>query len=280
MPDIGTLHPQVVHFVVALLFLGVPMRLLALTGKVKLAGPMATVLLLGGTLAAVIAVQSGLDAHGPVERIPGARDVVHHHEELGERTRNLFLLVVALELAALGIRRKKHYRTGVLVASGMVGLAGLFVLYETAEHGGEIVYSYAGGVGIRFGEAEDVGRLLLAGLYHTSMQDREAGRSDAAAELVELMSRRHPNDPGVTLLAVQSLLRDRQDPARALEMLRGLSLPEENARLSLQYGMLLADAYEAAGHPDSARMTLETLRSEFPDSDQLDERLRALGAGP
>ncbi len=66
--------------------------------------PSLTLLLLG-TGAAVIAVQSGGDAHGPVERVPGARDMVEEHEEWGERTRNVFFLVVALELLALILRK-------------------------------------------------------------------------------------------------------------------------------------------------------------------------------
>lgn len=48
-------------------------------------------------------MQSGDDAHGPVERIPKARPVVVEHEELAERARNIFLGVVAIELLALGL---------------------------------------------------------------------------------------------------------------------------------------------------------------------------------
>ncbi len=67
------------------------LRWIWFTGKVPFAGSAAATLLLIGTLAAVLAVESGEDGHGPAERIPGARPAVEEHEEWGERTRNLFL---------------------------------------------------------------------------------------------------------------------------------------------------------------------------------------------
>ena len=97
-PDIGVFHPQIVHFVIALLMVGVVFRLISLTGKAQFTGAAALTLILIGTGAAVLAVKSGEDAHGPAERVPGARDAVGEHEEWGERTRNLFLVVAALEL--------------------------------------------------------------------------------------------------------------------------------------------------------------------------------------
>ena len=76
MPNLGAFHPQIVHFVIGLLLVGVAMRIVSLTGRLKFTSPMATTLLLIGTVAAWAAVKSGTDAHGPVERIPGARAAV------------------------------------------------------------------------------------------------------------------------------------------------------------------------------------------------------------
>src|SRR5829696_1369430 len=147
-PSLAAFHPQVVHFVVGILIVGVAFRLVALTGRMKWTGPAATSLLVIGGVAAWVAARSGTAAHGPVERIPGAREAVEEHEEWGNRTRNVFVGVAALELAARTIR----------AVSGLAGIAGVFVLYEAAEHGGDLVYSYAGGVGIRTGNPEDVSR--------------------------------------------------------------------------------------------------------------------------
>ncbi len=94
------------------------------------------------------------------------------------------------------------------------------MLYEAAEHGGDLVYKYAGGVGIRSGDTADVRRLLVAGLYHSVATDRAQGRREEAARLVTELVRRVPHDLGVKLLGVESLLEDRQDARAALEALQ------------------------------------------------------------
>ncbi|MGH7418531.1 MAG: DUF2231 domain-containing protein, partial [Candidatus Rokuibacteriota bacterium] len=109
MPEIGAFHPQIVHFAIALLVAGVVFRLVSLTGRLSFADPAATVLILAGALAAVLAVKSGLDAHGPAERVPGARLAVQQHEDWGKKTRTIFLVVAGFELVALGIRRAPRF---------------------------------------------------------------------------------------------------------------------------------------------------------------------------
>jgi len=191
MPNLAQYHPQIVHFVVALLFVGVALRIASLIPKLKFANHAAALLLLIGTGAAVLAVQSGTDAHGPVERIPGARALVVEHEEVAKQAKNIFLAVAALELIALGLARPSlgvdRYARVAQVASVVVGLYGSLVLYHASEHGGELVYSYAGGPGLRTGRPADVERLLLAGLYNQSREDRKAGRVADFFELAELM---------------------------------------------------------------------------------------------
>ena len=54
----GAFHPQVVHFAVALLVVGVGFRLVSLLGRPAWIGPAAAALLLGGTLATFAAVKS------------------------------------------------------------------------------------------------------------------------------------------------------------------------------------------------------------------------------
>src|SRR5258705_3993652 len=103
------------------------------------------------------------------------------NEEWGERPCNIFLVVAAHEIAAL-IPAAQRCRKGVHLASAVVGLAGAFSLYEAAEHGGELVYAYAGGVGIRSGNPDDVGRLLVAGRYHPATLRRQAGRTAEAPQ--------------------------------------------------------------------------------------------------
>jgi len=266
MPDIGVFHPQVVHFIVVLGLLGVAFRLISLTGKFEWTGSAAPLLLILAGVASFAAAQSGADAHGLAERIPGAADAVREHEELGEMVRNLFLLVAGLEVVALALRQRVVVVKWLRVASGVVGLVASFYLYEAAEHGGEVVYRYAGGVGTRSGDPADVENLLVAGLYHQARLKRAAGDSAEAARLTEELARHRPNDFGVQLLLVESTLRDRKDPARALEALAHITLPAEDSRAALRVGLLRSEAYVAAGQPESARAVLAALAEQFPDS--------------
>jgi len=269
--SLASLHPQIVHFVIALLFAGVLFRCTAVTGRTAFTGPAAAVLLLVGTLGAVLAVKSGTDAHGPVERVPGARAAVMEHEEWGERTRNIFLVVAALEIAAL-IPAVQRWRKSVHGASAVVGLAGAFSLYETGEHGGELVYAYAGGVGIRSGNPDDVDRLLVAGLYHQAMLDRKAGRTAEAAELISQLAQRHPEDTSARLLVIESLIVDKKNGKAALAALAPFPAAPGSRFLRLRVGLLRADAFVAAGMPDSAKAILEVMAREFTNNRAVEER--------
>jgi uncharacterized membrane protein len=269
--SLAPLHPQIVHFVIALLFAGVVFRCIALTGRAAFTGPAAAVLLLVGTLGAVLAVKSGKDAHGPVERVPGARAAVVEHEEWGERTRNIFLVVAALEIAAL-MPPVKRWRKRVHVASALVGLAGAFLLYEAGEHGGELVYAYAGGVGIRSGNPDDVDRLLVAGLYHQAMLDRQAGRTAEAARLIGQLAQRHPDDTSARLLLIESLIVDQKDGKAALAALAPFPAVPGSRFLRFRVGILRADAFVSAGMPDSAKAILEAMTREFANNRAVEER--------
>jgi uncharacterized membrane protein len=271
----GPYHPQIVHFAIALLVVGVLLRLVSLIGRPAFVSPAAALLIFLGTGASVLAVRSGEDAHGPVERVPGARAAVVEHEEWGERARNVFFAVAALELLGLAVRRSPRIRF-VQAASAIVGVAGLWVLYQAGEHGGRLVYSYAGGVGIRSGAPEDVGRLLLAGLYHQAQLDRRAGRSAEAAALIDEAARRFPDDPEVRLLAAESHLLDRRDPAAALAALDRIVVPASSAFLRVRAGNLRADALEASGDREGALAVLQKLAEEFPANARLKQRIERL----
>lgn len=274
MPNLAAFHPQVVHFVVGLLIIGIIFRMVAFSGKLKWTGPAATALILLGTGAAVVAVKSGTDAHGPVERIPGARAVVQEHEELGERTRNIFLAVSLLEV--IGLVLSGTTQRAVQFGSLAVGLFGLSVLYQAAEEGGELVYSYAGGIGIRTGDSADVGRLLLAGQYQQAMLDRKNGKGDEAAALISEIARRYPNDTTVILMEIESTLRDRNDPSATLAKLDAFHPAPDNRRLIYTAGTLRVDALLAAGQKDSARATLEALMKGGPPNPRLQAKLDSL----
>ncbi|HKQ58006.1 MAG TPA: DUF2231 domain-containing protein [Candidatus Eisenbacteria bacterium] len=279
MPDIGVYHPQVVHFVVAFLFLGVVARIvsfLPVGERFRWIGSMAATLIILGTLASIAAVQSGKDAHGPVERVPGAREAVVEHEESGERTRNVFIAVALCELIALAVASRKRFGTIVRGASALGGILGVVLLYKASLLGGELVYGYAGGVGIRSGDPSDVRRLLVAGLYHNARVARESGDTALAGRLTEQLVAQMPNDAGVRFLGIESMLRDRADPRAALAALAVIPVPEDDARLQIRRGLLMAEAYEAAGARDSMRKVIADLKRRYPDNTRVKQAVERL----
>jgi uncharacterized membrane protein len=281
--DIAALHPIQVHFVIAFLVAGVLFRLawllgrLVFKGRLAFTGPAACVLLLAGALATYAAYESGLSASGAAESVPGAELAVGEHQSWAEWTFRVFVIVAILELAGLVLARFGK-ELPALAASGLLGFAGLYLVYETGEHGGRIVYSHAGGVGTRTGDPKDVSRLFLAGLYQQALLDRIEGRPREAARLMELAAERFPGNLEVQLLLAQSQLEDLEDPALATATLSRLTVPKGEASLRLRHGVLLVDALMATGQTDAAKAALQNLRSDFPEHPSVRERLRRLEA--
>ncbi len=275
MPDIGSFHPQIVHFVIALGLLGIVLRIISLAGRGAWLNPAAAVLLIVAAGASVPAVKSGDDSHGVAERIPGAREAVQAHERLGEKTRNLLLGLAGLEVVGLLLASRRSGRVVRMLSAGLGLVVGYFV-YETAEHGGGIVYQHAGGVGTRSGEPADVRNLLVAGLYHNARLARDSGRADDAARLTEDLVRLKPEDQTVQFLAVESKLVDRHDAEGALTLLAGIMVPADDPRLAPRHGLLTARALVAAGKPDSAKVILGGLAQRFPASQGIKDALAKL----
>lgn len=258
------LHPVVVHVTIVLAVVGVAFRLLSFFGPATFAGPAASLLILIAAASSIPSVQSGVAAHGPVERVPGARPAVVEHEEWGLRARNILLALGALELVGLALRRSPKARF-VHVASALLGIVAAFAVYETGKHGGELVYSYAGGVGLRTGDPKDVERLLVAGAYHQAQADRKAGHNDDAATLIALTAKRFPGDPEMQLFAAESLLLDQKNPQAAIDALAAVTPPDNSRILAGRKATLQADAFEAAGQKDQAIAVLEKAVATFPN---------------
>ncbi len=260
----AAMHPQVVHFTIVLAIIGVAFRLVSLLGKPAFASPAATTLLVLAALSAVVSVQTGTAAHGPVERVPGSRPAVVAHEEAGELAQTVLLVLGVVELAALALRRSPKVKL-VHGLAAVVGLAAVFAVYEAGEHGGALVYSYAGGIGIRTGDPKDVERLFIAGAYQQALADRKAGKAEQAATLIVDTVNRFPADPELRLLAAESSLLDRKDAQAALAALGQIQLPDQNRVLAFRKATLLADAYVAAGQKEAAVAALEGVLKTFPN---------------
>jgi uncharacterized membrane protein len=271
----ATYHPQIVHFAIALVFAGVFLRLVSLSGRLMFTGSAATALVVAGTLACFLAVASGTDAHGPVERIPGAREAVADHERWGEWARNVFVGVSVFELVALTLRKHRRGRMAA-IAAALAGLLGLVVMYGASERGGRLVYGYAGGVGTRSGDPEDVNRVFIAGAYQQAVQDRDQGRGAQGAALIDLAAARFPANIDLQLTAVEWTTEIKKDPTGALQRLETLTIPAEDDRLRIRAGLARAGALAAQGNTDGAKAVLRTLQGEFPQSVQIKRRLDQL----
>ena len=273
----AALHPQIVHFTIVLTIVGVAFRLLSLAGRPSWADPAARTLVILAALTAFASVRTGTAAHGPVERVPGSRPAVTEHEEAGERAQFILIALGVVELIGLALRKSKRANVVNGVAA-VAGLVAVFAVYEAGKHGGELVYSYAGGVGIRSGDPKDVERLLLAGQYHQAMNDRAAGRAQQASDLIAAAARQFPSDPEVRLMAAESFIVDQKNPQAALDALAQIQLPEGNRILGFRKATLLADAYEAAGRKDEAIAALAGVLTTFPNP-RLQQRLDKLKGG-
>ena len=272
--SLAALHPQVAHFTIALAIIGALFRVVSLLGRPAFVSPAATTLLLLAALSSFVSNRSGTAAHGPVERVPGSRAAVQEHEEWGERTEYGLFVLGAIELAALALRNSPK----VKIVHGVAAVAALIcvgLVYETGEHGGELVYSYAGGVGIRTSDEKDIERLLLAGFYQQAMADRKAGRSESAAQLLASAASRHPADPELKLVAAESMLLDQKNPQAALDALAAMEPPPA---LRLRRGMLQADAFEALGQKDAAIAVLQALVAQTPNT-RVQQRIDRLKGG-
>lgn len=260
--NLAAIHPQVVHFTIALAIIGAVLRVISLLGRPAFVSPAATTLLLLAALSSVLAVSSGTAAHGPVERVPGARAAVQEHEAWGERTRTGLLLLGAIELIGLAMWRSPTVKLVHQVAA-IVSLICVGLVYETGEHGGTLVYSHAGGIGLRTGDEKDIERLLLTGYYQQAMADRKAGRSESAAQLINDAAKRYGSDPEVKLVAAESILLDQKNPKGAIDALASMEPPPA---LKVRRGMLQADAFEAMGQKDAAVAVLQALVSQTPNA--------------
>jgi uncharacterized membrane protein len=274
-PDIGYFHPQIVHFVIAGLGLGILFRWLSVTGKWPWTDRAATTLILLGTLASVFAVMSGTQTHELAERIPGVAAAVQAHEDAGHDVRNFFLVIAALEIAAL-IPALAKWRRWIIIASAVGCVWGAYDIFDAGQKGGVLVYSFAGGVGERSGDSVDVNFVVRSALYDRALLDRQQKNAGGASQEFEELARRFPNDAGIQLAAAQSLLEDKKDPAAAMAALGKIAVPPDTSRLFGRYQMARADAFVGLGQTDSARAILTAMAAKFPQSQRIKDKLAKL----
>jgi uncharacterized membrane protein len=151
IPSWDALHPLIIHFPIALLliapiFIVIGAALTPAKGRSYLVA--ALVLLLVGTAAIFVAVETGEAAGKLAERAPGMEQVLHTHEGLAERTQAVFSVLSVIFLALLSVpwllkRADTRLTTTILPLAFLVLYsAGALLLVNTAHNGGRLVHEF------------------------------------------------------------------------------------------------------------------------------------------
>ncbi len=146
LPDWApNIHPLIVHFPIALLlvaalidFVGVWVR------KSASVRWMATTLYTLGALTAFAALRTGEQAADMMNIPAMAQTTLTSHADWAHYTLYFFGGYALVRLIA-GFADKKN-RLGVSLPLFLIGAGGMFLVYQTAEHGGELVYAHGIGV--------------------------------------------------------------------------------------------------------------------------------------
>jgi len=150
MESIAALHPKVVHFAIALLLTYVLVEFLFLVFKKDFLNKSATLILFLGVLGAVVSLLTGNQAYHYAESLFDNYDVkiplglIDEHEEYAKWTMFYFLGILIIRFF-LNIKNKFKGWLQILVF--VLALFGVYLVYETGEHGGKLVYEH--GVGTK-----------------------------------------------------------------------------------------------------------------------------------
>ncbi len=150
MDTLASFHPKVVHFAIALLLTYVLFEFLYLIFKKDFLNKSATLILFLGVLGALASLLTGNQAYHYAEYLFDNYDVkiplgaIDHHEEYATWTLFWFLGILIIRFL---LNLKDKFRGFLQAVVFTLSLVGVYLVYETGEHGGELVYKY--GVGTK-----------------------------------------------------------------------------------------------------------------------------------
>lgn len=148
MLDLTHLHPMIIHFPIALLFVGFLADAIGLTLKKEFFTKAGFYLLILGTLGVVAAYLSGNYAGEGVTEAGALKQALETHEDAATLT--LWLMIGASLVRGAMVFFKKYtgiYRWVALV----IFFLGVASIARTGFYGGELVYKHAAGVQFDFG---------------------------------------------------------------------------------------------------------------------------------
>lgn len=149
------IHPMLVHFPIAILSIAILFDFVSFffdrdntwwTQK-------ATAFLYGiGAVAAIIVYYTGTVAADSVMLPAKAQSVLSEHANMAWYTIWFYGIYAVARIAAVSMVGQ-HYQRQIHIGFFLVSLVGMFLLYETGDHGAEMVFKY--GVGVQAAEVEN-----------------------------------------------------------------------------------------------------------------------------
>lgn len=140
------IHPLLVHFPIAIILLAVLMDLLNFFLPDKWWDDLKTTILYGaGAVSAIAAYYSGTLAADSVFLPSAAQSVLNEHADWATWTVWFFGIYTLLRI--LLHRFQKMDQKIIRAAMFVIALPGIFFLYETGDHGAEMVFGYGTGTG-------------------------------------------------------------------------------------------------------------------------------------
>jgi uncharacterized membrane protein len=141
------LHPAIVHFPIALIFLGALFSTLTIFTRRGALPQFAAVTLILAAGAAQIAINTGDDeADILLKRMPEAKPLLLVHAEWGERVRNIAVFAAISAVVALAFYRVTRIRRVMAFITTVLAGAACYCVFQTVEDGGSMVYHHGVGV--------------------------------------------------------------------------------------------------------------------------------------
>jgi uncharacterized membrane protein len=141
------LHPAIVHFPIALIFLGAFLSTLTIFTRRGALPQFAAVTLILAAVAAQVAINTGEDqAEAVLKRMPEAKPLILVHAEWGEWVRNVTSIAAVSAVLALAFYRVANIRRVLAFITTLIAGAACYCVFEAAEHGAAMVYHHGVGV--------------------------------------------------------------------------------------------------------------------------------------
>lgn len=148
------LHPAIVHFPIALIFLGTLFSTLTIFTRRGALPQFAAVTLILAAGAAQVAINTGDDeADVLLKRMPEAKPLLLAHAEWGERVRNIAVFAAISAVVALAFYRATSIRRVLAFITTVLAGAACYCVFQTAENGLAMVYHHGVGVQVVPGTA-------------------------------------------------------------------------------------------------------------------------------